>query len=81
MKTIDFEEFLAEKCDTHTNNDPAGFENWEEQLDVQEIEDYAQEFGEKCYLQGKEKVLGKMTPMIEDFKDLIKSNPLDLLGK
>lgn len=48
-----FENFLSEKCDCHTNNDPAGFENWLEQLDVQELMDWGQEFGEKCFEEGK----------------------------
>ena len=57
IKTIDFEDFLSDKCDTHTNNDPAGFEKWLEELDIQELEDYGQEFGEECYLKGKEDML------------------------
>ncbi len=41
-----FEEWLSdEKCDTHTNNNPAGFEKWLENLDTQELIDYAQEYG------------------------------------
>lgn len=39
-----FEEFLMDKCPSHTNNSPEGFEKWEENLDIQEVEDYAQEF-------------------------------------
>jgi hypothetical protein len=57
------------------------FDSWLQSLDVQELIDWGSEYGEKCYLEGKEQVLEKMTPMIEDFKDLIKTNPLDLLGK
>ena len=44
-KTQDFEDFLSDKCDTHTNNDPAGFEKWLEELDGQEYMDYAEEWG------------------------------------
>ncbi len=43
--TYSFEEWLSgEKCDTHTNNGPEGFEKWLESLDRQEIMDYAQEY-------------------------------------
>lgn len=40
-----FEEFLQDKCDTHTNNSPEGFEKWLEQLDTQEVMDYGEEYG------------------------------------
>lgn len=40
-----FEEFLSDKCETHTNNSPEGFEKWLENLDTQEVMDYAQEYG------------------------------------
>lgn len=41
-----FEEWLSdEKCESHTNNGPEGFEKWLEDLDTQEIMDYAQEYG------------------------------------
>jgi len=50
MKT--FEEFLNDKCPCHTNNSPEGFEKWEEQLDIQELEDFAQEYGELKYNEG-----------------------------
>lgn len=44
-----FEQFLEEKCpaELQTNNDPAGFERWVEQLDVQEVIDLAEEWGRK----------------------------------
>jgi hypothetical protein len=71
MKTIDFEDFLSDKCDTHTNNDPAGFERWLEQLDIQELQDYGQEFGEKCYLDGKQFVIDAFA---QDFQRLKESN-------
>lgn len=40
-----FEEFLSDKCDTHTNNDPVGFEKWLEELDGEDYMKYAQEYG------------------------------------
>jgi|LakMenE18May11ns_1017448.scaffolds.fasta_scaffold8727252_2 hypothetical protein len=43
MKT--FEQFLEDKCPCHTNNSPEGFERWLEQLDVQEVMDYAEDYG------------------------------------
>lgn len=39
-----FEEFLMDKCPCHTNNSPEGFERWEENLDIQELIDYVDEF-------------------------------------
>jgi hypothetical protein len=46
-KIKSFEEYLSDnKCDTHTNNDPAGFEKWLEQLDIDELIKYADEYGE-----------------------------------
>lgn len=48
-----FEQFLMDKCHTHTNNSPEGFEKWEEQLDVQELEDFAQDYGLKCFIEGQ----------------------------
>ena len=46
-----FEEYLLEVAPSgvHTNNSPEGFERWESELDVQELEDYAQEYGNKMY--------------------------------
>jgi len=41
-----FEEFLQDRCPCHTNNSPEGFERWLEQLDVQEVMDYADLYGE-----------------------------------
>lgn len=51
MKT--FEEFLEDKCPCHTNNSPEGFEKWLEQLDTQEVMDYAESYGELVYLEGQ----------------------------
>lgn len=45
MNIYTFEEWLSdEKCNTHTNNSPEGFEKWLEMLDTQEVIDYAQEY-------------------------------------
>lgn len=52
MKQTTFEDFLSDKCECHTNNDPAGFENWLERLDSQEIMDYAEEYGKEQYEAG-----------------------------
>lgn len=51
MKIKTFNEFLMDKCDTHTNNSPEGFERWEENLDIQELEDLAQEWGDEIVKQ------------------------------
>lgn len=48
-----FEEFLSDRCTSHTNNEPAGFEKWLEQLDGEEYMRYAQDYGEKCFGEGK----------------------------
>jgi len=52
----DFEEFLMDKCDTHTNNDPVGFDKWLEELDGEEYMDYAQEYGNQCFTEGTQVV-------------------------
>lgn len=57
MKQQTFEEFLSDKCECHTNNDPAGFERWLEQLDGNEYMEFAQIWGEREYLRGKEDML------------------------
>jgi hypothetical protein len=41
----DFEDFLMDRCPCHTNNDPIGYERWLENLDAQELIDYADEYG------------------------------------
>lgn len=53
MKT--FEEFLGSKCpgELQTNNSPEGEDKWVEQLDVQELIDFANEYGEKKYESGR----------------------------
>ena len=57
----DFEEFLSDKCDTHTNNSPEGFEKWLEEQDGEEYINYAQEYVNECLeagiLQGKSEIL------------------------
>ncbi len=55
-----FEGFLSDKCDTHTNNDPEGFERWLEQLDGEEYMSYAQDYGAMCYQEGKDEMYGSM---------------------
>lgn len=42
-----FEQFLMEKCPSHTNNSPEGFEKWLENLDIDELMDYAMDFRNK----------------------------------
>ena len=39
-----FEQFLMEKCPSHTNNSPEGFEKWLENLDIDELMDYAMDY-------------------------------------
>jgi len=55
MKKISFEEFLCEKCpnENHTNNDPAGFERWLENLDTAEVMEFAEQYGEEMYERGR----------------------------
>lgn len=54
-----FEDFLLDQCPSgcHTNNSPEGFERWLEQLDGQEYMDFAEEYGQKCYEEGVNKVI------------------------
>jgi hypothetical protein len=40
-----FEKYLEEVCHSYTNNSPEGFERWMENLDVQEVIDYAERWG------------------------------------
>lgn len=40
-----FEQYLMDRCPSHTNNSPEGFERWMENLDVQEVIDYAESWG------------------------------------
>ena len=50
MKYKDFEEYLDCECcppERQTNNDPAGFENWLEEQDVNDIMGYADEYAEQ----------------------------------
>lgn len=45
MKT--FEDFLMNKCPSHTNNSPEGFEKWLENRDIDEMMDYAEEYNKQ----------------------------------
>lgn len=67
-KTIDFEDFLADQCDTHTNNDPAGFDKWLEELDGEQYMEFGQMYAEKVheqsYLQGKQDMLDEVEQKI-----------------
>jgi hypothetical protein len=65
-KYRDFEDFLMAKCNNHTNNSPEGFERWLESLDLQEMQDYGEEWGELRYLEGKEFVIEGLRPMVEE---------------
>lgn len=77
MNYKNFEEFLAGQCDCHTNNSPEGFERWLENMDLQEMQDYAEEWGQREYLRGKEEVIGKIEPVGNFMQDLLNgiSNP------
>lgn len=56
-----FEEFLSDKCETHTNNSPEGFEKWLENLDTQEVMDYAQEYGKYVEYETLSDIQDKLT--------------------
>ena len=51
---ISFEDFIRTKCPSiyQTNNSPEGEDRWVEQLDGQELIDFAEEYGSKKYAQG-----------------------------
>lgn len=56
MKNLQtFEDFLGERCpsELQTNNSPEGFERWLEGQDVNDIMEYADDYGGKCYKAGK----------------------------
>ena len=57
MISINFESFLEEKYFSEYTGDKehweSSVERWMENLDVQELIDYAEEYGQYCYLQGK----------------------------
>lgn len=74
-----FEEFLDAKYDeinSNSNNMNPEFEaardRWYSNLDVQELIDYGQEYGEWMNIEGKEEVLNKFQPIIDDLGKLIK---------
>ena len=77
-----FEEFLSDNCPCHTNNDPAGFENWLEQLDGEQYMEFGQEYGEKMFEKGKNFETNEMLNDLEK-KDIIAGvdfkEPLDSL--
>lgn len=64
MKKHTFEDFLSEKCpsELQTNNSPEGEDRWFEQLDVQELIDFAEEYGELCYKRGMKDLADDVLP-------------------
>lgn len=59
MKTT-FEDFLMERCQSHTNNSPEGFENWLEKQDIGDIMEYTEMYGMICRIEGKEDLLKEL---------------------
>jgi hypothetical protein len=41
---LDFEDFLMNRCPAHTNNSADGYERWLENMDIDLMIDYANEF-------------------------------------
>ena len=68
-KYRDFEDFLSSKCGCHTNNSPEGFERWLENLDLQEMQDFGEEWGELRFLEGKDFILNGLSPVIEKLRE------------
>ena len=68
MKYKDFEDYLSEQCDCHTNNDPAGFDKWLEELDVQEYMDYADEYASECEEQVRKEMQDLMDLKLKENK-------------
>lgn len=69
-KYKNFEDFLqskhADQCEGVLDDDMSDdYENWITNLDVQDMQDYGEEWGERRYLDGKEFVLDGMRPSIE----------------
>ena len=52
-----FEQYLMDRCPSHTNNSPEGFERWVENLDVQEVIDYAESWGRIQVLESRAETL------------------------
>jgi hypothetical protein len=61
-----FEEFLGEKCpsELQTNNSPEGEDNWVERLDVQELINFAEEYGEVMYKKGMKDLAYDVMPEV-----------------
>ena len=77
MKYQTFEEYLSDKCDCHTNNDPAGFDNWLESLDTQEVIDYAEAYGKLMYKAGKVDQINEILPNLEKLSAILKHRELN----
>lgn len=72
MKT--FEEFLEDKfvkiAEGMLDDDlPDAFDNWLGTLDGDEYMEYAQQYGEKCWIDGKEEILDAFKPNIEKIQE------------
>ena len=66
-----FEKFLEGKCPSHTNNSPEGFENWLADLDVQDVMDYAENWGSMQYTQGKQDLVEYIRPTTDKMSEIL----------
>jgi len=93
-----FQQFLEEKCDEqesdiiNKDNYEAVADRWFENLDVQELIDYGEEYGKKCYEEGMEyshkvevgqKIIAGVdfTEPLDSLASITGSKLSDMLGK
>jgi len=65
-----FENYLMDICPSHTNNGPEGFERWLEDLDTQDVMDYAEGYGEEIRAELRKKV----EQTLEDVREALHEN-------
>lgn len=53
-----------DRCPSHTNNSPEGFERWMENLDVQEVIDYAESWGRLQVIESRLETLKECKELI-----------------
>ncbi len=80
MKIQSFEEFLQDKftdLEPQVLDDdlPDAFDGWISNLDGEEYIKYAQQYGEKNFLDGMDKVLNGFKPYVENLRDIINTEP------
>lgn len=82
MKIQTFEKWLEEEQwepeGVLDDDMPDAFEAWLEGLDTQEVMDYAEEWGQKCRLDGKEEILKNFEKPIRELETNIHATHIDI---